>query len=84
MTTEPKQILEIDGVVLTPQLIQTLRNLQESDNDLLHDSTSRIADAVCMLVKMRDSVDEYILKEYHLLLTDLTLIRDRMKLLAKP
>jgi hypothetical protein len=79
------EITEINGVVLTPNAFQALRNLQEDHNCMIDSMTDRIAD-----------ISDYFAQELHILdshdkdknikefINELSYIRRYIKDLRKP
>jgi hypothetical protein len=46
--------IEVNGVVLTPQMLRVIKDWQDCDNDLLHGYTEDIANVLCDLIIFTD------------------------------
>jgi hypothetical protein len=49
-----RRVMNIDGVILTPEALQRLRLLQEEDNDLLKSHTKNLFNVVKFIVRDSD------------------------------
>lgn len=82
--TKTENATIINGVVLTENAIEFLKNFQSHDNELLEDASRVIADIICLIVKHFDDIYGSEKSKVTELLTDLSMIRDNFSQLAKP
>ncbi len=82
-----KTHIEIEGVILTPEVIKSLKGWQEHDNEQLDYMVNALADAVCFIgsniYMFHEHQDEERKKAFEIIST-LCFVRDHVKELAKP
>ena len=82
--TERKENMEIEGIVLTPELIEYIKDMQENDNEQANSQREFIADIICMIGKTLNEIDGEE-KDYAAeMICCLCHMRDRFKKLMKP
>lgn len=85
---EENQVIEIDGAILTPELIKQIKSLQDDNNDLVDSFRKDMADAICFIAKESagySGIDKESFKENaHSLIADLAYCRDYLVNLEKP
>lgn len=54
--SETKCHIEVEGVILTKEAIQTLLDFQNSDNWVLKDNIDQIKDVICWIVSILDDL----------------------------
>lgn len=79
-----KTHIEVNGVILTPELISRLKEFQKNDNEDIRCCRERIADAICFIGQQLDYVVEKDMKKVRFLITDLSFICDHFNDLKKP
>lgn len=88
ITLEENHTIEINGAVLTPELINQIKSLQECENELIKSFKDLIAESICFMVKEivdYSGTDKESRKEYLLSLSaSLSYCRDYLTDLQKP
>ena len=83
-TPETKTHIEIEGVILTNDLIRQLSYFQEDNNNGLKAQLNALSAAICYIAsKMIDMNDED-LKKAALIIGDISLVRDIINDFRKP
>lgn len=82
MENNIKTHCEINGIILTPEAIEELKNWQKNDNEDIKVYRETIADVVCFLARnfSQFNCDD----EVALLMEELGFLREKFKLLMKP
>lgn len=84
-TEEIKKHIEIEGVILTPELLQYLKSLQENDNDQIKIIRDSLADAICFIASCFHSFDlQSDRSKASSAMADLSWYRDDIDKLSKP
>ena len=80
-----KKHIEVEGVILTPELIEYLKELQEDDNNGVKSERETLADIACFLGSnlFMFETDFERIKVSHFI-SDLAIIRDKFENLRKP
>lgn len=85
---EENQVIEIDGAILTPQVIKQIKIFQDGNNECIDQFREYMADAICFIAKESadySGIDKVAFKENaHSLISDLAYCRDYLKILEKP
>ncbi len=84
MKKEIKTNTEVNGAVLTDSALATIKHFQKNDNENLDIYLNTISDAVCFIGKMFQSLPNEWKEEASYVISDLSLVRDEFKDLAKP
>lgn len=85
MAESIRNIIEIEGVFLTPELIRFLTNIQKDKNNELRELRERLADITCFIATNYFSItDEKERQKLSFIIADLAIIRDELLDLAKP
>ena len=82
-----KTHIEIEGVILTPELINRLKDFQERDNENVDNFINVIAEAVCFIARniyMFHEHQEAERKQALQVIADISILRDYMKEFKKP
>ena len=82
-----KTHIEIEGVILTSELLKCLKGFQDHDNEELDSLANVVAEAVCFIgsniYMFHDHQDEE-RKEALQVISDLSIVRENLKKLKKP
>ncbi len=84
MCEKMKTHIEVEGVILTPEVIARLKSFQDNNNDTIQSIRETIADAVCFIGQNLDTVHSDDFTKIQYLITDLSFIRNYFDELRKP
>lgn len=88
ITLEENQTIEINGVVLTPTVIEQIKSFQDHENELIKSFREYIAESICFMVKESidySGIDKESRKDYLLTLSaNLSYCREDLINLKKP
>lgn len=84
ITIEENQTIEINGVVLTPEAIKTLKSIQDFENETIENFREGIANVVCLLAVNLDDFKKEDLVNINGLMTTISFCRDFINDLKKP
>lgn len=85
MKNSIKNHVEIDGAIITPEVIERLKHFQENGNDGVTSCREIIADSICLLTLLLDHYDHEPTKAKAIrAITDLSYLRDYFDELKKP
>jgi len=80
-----KQIVQIEGVILTKEAINQLKAFQDGGfNEELEIDREAISDAVCYLSCLMLRLEDHEIKKTALIISCLSLVRDHLDDLRKP
>ena len=83
-TEEIKKHIEIEGVILTPELIAYIKKNQSNDNGGIYWNREILSDAVCLLAKVFPELTPENQQSATDAISALSHIRDEFKLMQKP
>lgn len=84
-TTEVKTNIEIGGAIITPELIDFLKESQRNDNEDIVMFGNMLADAVCFIGSIGNILShDAERKKAFQIITDISSIRDYLENLKKP
>lgn len=88
ITIEENHMIEINGVLLTPEVIKQIKSFQENENELIRQFKEYIAEAICFMSKEvvdYSGLDKESRTKYLLTLTaNLSYSRDYLTELERP
>lgn len=83
--SELKTNIEIEGVIITPEIIEELRYLQKNDNESLQLLRETLSDAVCFIGSIAYTFDDDEERKQALqAMADISMVRNNLQKFKKP
>ena len=81
---ETKTLVEIEGVIINDKIIETLKRLQDGDNEGVAAESAVLSDAICFISARFNELMDHEVKEAALILCELSSVRNLILTFKKP